>query len=249
MSWSLSLTALLPTQTGHSGELLSTDGAGTLSWASASGLTLAAVGSTPNTNGLTLTGSALNVQPADGTYGGVVSTTTQTFAGVKTFSSVPVAAGISAPTTSTLTLSGNRTDGGTNIGVVIDNLVALTTAGAKIVSFQNHEAEKASIDLDGNAIGTSFSATGAMPSINSGASIGSIFGTYYGLAAVNAAVGNYLLISDGTSTLLNANTTSIIFKIGNAECFHAEAATIDCTALGNGGSIKLKSPDGTTYTA
>lgn len=48
---------------------------------------LGAIGSTPNANGATLTGSTLNLEPADATFGGVVSAGTQTFAGAKTFAS------------------------------------------------------------------------------------------------------------------------------------------------------------------
>lgn len=47
-------------------------------------VTLAAFGSTPNANGLSLSGQVLNMQPADGTHPGGVSITTQTFAGSKT---------------------------------------------------------------------------------------------------------------------------------------------------------------------
>lgn len=49
-------------------------------------VTLAAFGSTPATEGASLSGQVLTLQPADGTHGGGVSTTTQTFAGAKTFS-------------------------------------------------------------------------------------------------------------------------------------------------------------------
>lgn len=42
-------------------------------------------GSTPNSSGLTISAGVLNMQPADATYGGGISTTTQTFAGAKTF--------------------------------------------------------------------------------------------------------------------------------------------------------------------
>lgn len=45
-----------------------------------------AFGSTPNSAGLTIaTGGVINMQPASATFGGGVSTTTQTFAGAKTF--------------------------------------------------------------------------------------------------------------------------------------------------------------------
>lgn len=48
---------------------------------------LSAIGATPNANGATITGgTTLNLQPADASFGGVVTTAAQTFAGVKTFS-------------------------------------------------------------------------------------------------------------------------------------------------------------------
>jgi len=51
-----------------------------------SGVTsLSAIGSTANANGATITGSVLNLQPASASFGGVVTTGTQTFAGAKTF--------------------------------------------------------------------------------------------------------------------------------------------------------------------
>lgn len=59
---------------------------------------LSAIGSTPNANGATITGSVLNLQPASASFGGVVTTGTQTFAGAKTFS-----------TTSDTTFNGNIT--------------------------------------------------------------------------------------------------------------------------------------------
>lgn len=47
--------------------------------------TLAAIGSTPNANGATISGSTLNLEPANGSFGGVVTTGSQTFAGLKAF--------------------------------------------------------------------------------------------------------------------------------------------------------------------
>jgi hypothetical protein len=48
-------------------------------------VTLAAVGSTPNANGASLSGQVLNLQPADVEFPGVVTTGTQSFAGTKYF--------------------------------------------------------------------------------------------------------------------------------------------------------------------
>lgn len=47
--------------------------------------TLAAIGSSPNANGGTISGSTYNAEPASASFGGVVTTGTQTFAGAKTF--------------------------------------------------------------------------------------------------------------------------------------------------------------------
>ena len=48
-------------------------------------LTIASVGTAPNVNGMTLASNVLNLQPADITNPGVVSTGTQTLTGQKTF--------------------------------------------------------------------------------------------------------------------------------------------------------------------
>lgn len=50
-------------------------------------ISLTVVGTTPSANAGSLAGQALTLQPADATHPGVVSTTSQTFVGVKTFSS------------------------------------------------------------------------------------------------------------------------------------------------------------------
>jgi hypothetical protein len=46
---------------------------------------LSAIGSTPNANAATITGTVLNLEPASASFGGVVTTGTQIFAGAKTF--------------------------------------------------------------------------------------------------------------------------------------------------------------------
>lgn len=66
--------------------------ASNLSGTNTGNVTLAAVGAVPNANGASLTAQALNLQPADGTNPGVVTTGVQTLAGIKTFSSAPVSA-------------------------------------------------------------------------------------------------------------------------------------------------------------
>jgi len=96
-SSSVTATSFIKTS-GTSAQILAADGSvitaganitisgGTISSSGVS-ITLSAIGSTPNANAATLTGSALNLEPASASFGGVVTTGTQTFAGTKTFSS------------------------------------------------------------------------------------------------------------------------------------------------------------------
>lgn len=78
--------------------VISTSGTGTASWnwsyssiqnSLAGGVTtMAAVGSTPNANSASISGSTLTLQPADATNPGVVTAGTQTFGGTKTFANI-----------------------------------------------------------------------------------------------------------------------------------------------------------------
>ncbi len=71
---------------GSTGQVL-TVASGLPAWAAPSGISaMAAIGSTPNANGASISGSNLTLQPADATNGGVITTGTQTIAGAKTFS-------------------------------------------------------------------------------------------------------------------------------------------------------------------
>jgi hypothetical protein len=89
-------------------------------------ISLGAIGITPNANAASLVGSILNLQPADASFGGVVTTGTQTFAGAKTFSSdivvngVNIGRGVGNVSSNTaigqLALNSN-TIGQTNVGV------------------------------------------------------------------------------------------------------------------------------------
>ena len=64
-------------------------------------ISLAAIGSTPNANAATLTGTVLNLEPASASFGGVVTTGTQSFAGSKTFSNDLTVSGVLIQTVTT----------------------------------------------------------------------------------------------------------------------------------------------------
>jgi hypothetical protein len=78
-----------PSTHGTTGQVLTTNGSGALSWSSpsaGSSTTVGAISSSSNANGATITAGEINLAPADATHGGIVTTGTQTFAGAKTFS-------------------------------------------------------------------------------------------------------------------------------------------------------------------
>lgn len=81
-------------------------------------VTLTTIGSTPNANGASLSGQQLQLQPADSSFGGVVSTTAQTFLGAKTLTTHNTASSnlvlqlIASQTANALNV---KNTGGTNI--------------------------------------------------------------------------------------------------------------------------------------
>ncbi|MDO8335829.1 MAG: carbohydrate binding domain-containing protein [Candidatus Saccharibacteria bacterium] len=92
-------------------------------------------------NGASIAGTVITFGAADGTNPGLVTTGTQTLAGAKTFSS-----GITLTTGGVTSLV---VDGASAVGLTV-NTPSYTTAGAKLVSFQNNSVEKFSVDKDGN---------------------------------------------------------------------------------------------------
>ncbi len=85
-------------------------------------VTLAAIGATPNANAATLTGQVLNLQPADGSFGGVVTTGAQTFAGLKTFNG-----GITLAANQNLTMTSGT-------GQLVQTYTGTTTPAASITA-------------------------------------------------------------------------------------------------------------------
>ena len=75
---------------GTTGQILTSQGAGVAPiWTNNTGLnavtSLTAIGSTANANGGTIASNALTLQPASATFGGVITTGTQSLSGAKTF--------------------------------------------------------------------------------------------------------------------------------------------------------------------
>lgn len=110
----------------------------TNTWTSATGTSPTSIGNldaqAANTKGLALVSNVLSAQSADATHPGVVNTTTQTFAGVKTFSSTISGSVNGNAATATLAaaataLAANPTDCGSNVyATAIDASGNLTCA-------------------------------------------------------------------------------------------------------------------------
>lgn len=150
-----------------------TPGAGgfTINQGSHDALTLASVGSTPAAAGASLSGQQLTLQPADGTNPGVVSTTTQTFAGTKTFSSAPVLSSLTASLPLKLDVSNNVLsqaialggsevsgtltigNGGTNSAAALNNNRVMQSSSGAIVEAAAITASRALVS-DTNGIPT-----------------------------------------------------------------------------------------------
>jgi hypothetical protein len=143
-SSSVTATSFIKTS-GTSAQILAADGSvitagtnitisgGTISASGGGSITLSAIGSTPNANAATLTGSALNLEPASTSFGGVVTTGTQTFAGAKTFSDIVTGASF-IPTSATIPTNG------------------MYLSAANTLNFATNSANRISINSSGNLI-------------------------------------------------------------------------------------------------
>ncbi len=99
-------------------------------------VTLAAVGSTPNANAASIAADqTLNLQPADATNPGVVTTGTQTFAGAKTFSSTIVGTTTGNVVASTGDISQTSFSAANNISSPT-NVTGLAFANGTVRSFE-----------------------------------------------------------------------------------------------------------------
>jgi len=224
---STSYTITLPTAAATGAQYLQSTGAGgTLQWVSGTTTgvsSLTAIGATPNANGATITGSALNLQPASASFGGVVTTGTQTIAGAKTLSG---AATFSSATTSaasvTLSAAGAAANssqlaftGGTmrsiDFGAVGSALPTITTnrsVGTKIILFNSFSAST----LTDYAIGISTSAIWfSIPSNTS-----TYFYRWYGGATqIMSLRGDGLLSLTGSAAITAASGDIATFTSGS----------------------------------
>ena len=245
---SVTSTSFIKTS-GTSAQILAADGSvitagtnitisgGTIS-SSGGSITLSAIGSIPNANGATITGSVLNLQPASSSFGGVVTTGTQTLAGEKT---------ITSATSQTLTLKGRNT-GATNntqlrfygsasaadLWAIGSEIATDTTSSAFDFYSIAGAANRLRIDSSGN-VGINTITIGSKLQVNGNAAIG--------YSASTAAPTNGLAVAGGvTIGTTTANVSSIVttgysLTGANAQSLLDLAGTWNTT--GNPTAIKL----------
>lgn len=137
-------------------------------------LSLGAFGSTPNADGLSIAANVLNMQPASVTYPGGISTTTQTFAGLKTFNSLLT---LNAGVTSSYT-TGNRNEAfglgaGSSITSGTDNTFLGYDAGTLLTTDS----------------GTTGIGSGALASLTNNSSVGNTAVGYQAMTALTTSAG------------------------------------------------------------
>lgn len=193
-------------------------------------VTLTSFGSSPNANGLTISNGVLNMEPASASYGGGVSTTTQTFAGAKTFN----------------ILTGNVTIDSNGFGI---GAVAPTTGRGhfnNVKTFTNPITTVTSDILSNNAATFNYSginsqsvsgcASGLFSCIITGAytpkSVSSIVGaTFNNMSSADlektfGVRGQHSTLSTGGNTVTNFNSNFVAITLDNKTSISA-THTID----------------------
>jgi len=200
--------------------------------------TLGAIGSTPNANGATITGSTLNLEPANATYGGALSSTDWS-----TFNSKESALTFSTGLTRTTnTITANLSTGVSGGQSVIGG----TASGNNLTLSSTSNATKGKI-----IFGTS-----AYDEVNNRLGIGTTVPPTQ-MAIVNAGIAalNGGSFSDSTLQLRHNNenigrATAIEFSFGNGNNSYVGSRIVGETASAGGGNLHFQTGSGSygTYT-
>lgn len=183
-------------------------------------LSLSAIGSSPNANGGTITGTVLNLEPASASFGGVVTTGTQTFAGDKTFTgninATPTTGNaIQANTTTSTAIQTSSTSG--------DGVSATATTG---IALRGATSGTLGIGVSGNASGTGGIGGSFIGSSNAGYAV-------YAQASGSTTVGVYATANSSTAPVLR----SIQSGAGNIALFDNSGGTV--ATITNGGGFTM----------
>lgn len=256
-----SIVYVLPTTAPTAGQaLVSTapsSGIATLSWSTVSGSgvnALAAIGSTPNANGATISGTTLNLEPADATNGGVVTFGTQTFGGAKTFNNATTFS-LAGATGAAIVLSGTGSRTNPSISFTGGTLrwMSFGNAGLAAPSLANRSDGTKIVLADTFSAGTFADSAMGMTATNMWFGVANNGGTF-GFQWYGGATVALTLTGAGTLTLvgaiIGAATQSVFNTVStNVSAFGAATtltigattgtATIRNATLNINGDLKL----------
>ncbi len=239
------------TTAGLTGQVLTTVAGGTLSWTTPTNISVGAISNTSNVNGASITGGVLNLAPADGTNGGVVTTGNQTFAGSKSFTNnINVnQLNVGAPSSgSQNTMLGVATytygsPGNNNTALGFFSLASLSNSGNE--GNDNTAVGTNAIRQGGAANGSRNTAVGSAALSNGSGAYNNVAIGYSTLAAgvsgsSNTAVGTFALqnntsanynVGIGYETLRSATTGGNNTAIGHAAMYSNTTGDVN-TAVG-----------------
>jgi hypothetical protein len=206
-------------------------------------LSVGAIGASPNANAATITGTVLNLEPASASFGGVVTTGTQAFAGFKTFGNSGSDNTVNIDHTSGAGIGLTITKGGNGEGLIVNktggsgNAVTVTggttslqeLSGTSAVFSSSVTATTLTLSSNSNLItGTPVTNTNRVATIFSNLSGNIVFGA-------NGNNANDLLGNSGTYQALIGTTLNNSFGIGtNNSVRYTISETGDNTWTGSG---------------
>ncbi len=195
---------------------LTVDNTGKVILSSVSGVSsLTTIGASPNANGATLSSGVLNLQPASSSFGGVVTTGTQSFAGSKTFDNtvsarVNLQAGTTTAGTSPLKFtSGTNLSTPENGAVEYDGTNYYATSGGVRYTLAKTLTATAVLDFPATSSG---GGTSTRTITVTGAALGDVVSLGIPAASVEAGGTYYAYVSAAnTVTIVLTNAVSILF--------------------------------------
>ena len=244
------------TTAGLTGQVLTTVAGGTLSWTTPTSISVGTISTTSNVNGASITAGVLNLAPADGTNGGVVTTGNQTFAGSKIFNnniqvnSIRVGAPASGSANTMIgaysLLYGSPGSNNTAVGTM--SLASLTNTGNE--GNDNTAVGTNAIRQGGAANGSRNTAVGSAALSNGSGTYNNTAVGYNTLAAgisgaSNTAVGTFALqnnttanynVGIGYETLRNTTTGGSNTAIGKGAMYSNTSGDVN-TAVGESALI------------
>jgi hypothetical protein len=241
------------------GKVLTSDANGLGTWTTPTGVTtMAAIGSTPNANGATILGVNLNLEPASASYGGIVTTGAQTFAGAKTFSPTLTAAA-DGETLVGLDINPTFTNGSysalTNYALRVQGIGFGLGGGAVASNIAIGSGVLIKNSTGANNTGLGYRAL--LSNTGSGnTALGTLAGAYFAATGSggNASGTNSTFIGYNTSPLANGDDNEVVIAGGNATTRTVGLGT-NTTLIGNAATTQtrimgaLDLPDATASTS